>query len=95
MKVLVDATKLRESYIQKPKPKPFPIEKPPKKKRRVIRRGINKGAYGRPKTYTPEQDEMILGMKKAGCTYKRIGEELGRTAGAIRDRYYKLKCMGG
>lgn len=84
MKVLVDATKLRESYIQKPK-----------KKRRVIRRGINKGAYGRPKTYTPEQDEMILGMKKAGCTYKRIGEELGRTAGAIRDRYYKLKCMGG
>jgi len=33
-------TKLRESYIpNKPKPKPYPLERPPKKKRRITRRG--------------------------------------------------------
>jgi len=95
MRVLIDATKLKESYLpHKPKPKPYPMEKPPKKKRKIIRRGCNNGIYGRPVTYTPEQDRSILEMKKAGYTYKRMGEEMGRSAGSIRDRYYKLRDRG-
>lgn len=110
MKVLIDPSKLRESYLRvynpktedepvpiqpkKNKPSPIPPQKGTKKKKRIVRRGINKGKYGRPRSFTHEQDMAILDMKRSGFTYKQMGDEMGRNSESIRSRYYKLRDRG-
>lgn len=97
MRVLVDVTKMRGSYIPQDRGHKKPPERVVERKKRnwkLIRRGANHGAYGRPLSFTPEQDRVILDMKRAGYTYKQMSEEMGRKPGAIRSRYYKLRDMG-
>ena len=97
MKILVDVSKMQGSYIPHDTERHKPPERVVEKKKRdwkLTRRGINKGVYGRPVSFTHEQDMVILDMKRSGYTYKQMGEEMGRKPDAIRSRYYKLRDMG-
>lgn len=97
MRILVDVSKMKGSYIPQDKERKKPPERVVEIKKRnwkLTRRGINRGVYGRPISFTPEQDRVILDMKRAGYTYKQMSEEMGRKPDAIRSRYYKLRDMG-
>ena len=45
---------------------------------------------GRPKSYTPAQDAVIIEMKKKGATFPQIGEQIGKSSEAVRRRWYRL-----
>lgn len=83
-------------------PKPLEFSKPDfnrpvnvtvvkKKPRKPINKGINHGVYGRPRFYTPAQDAVITQMRNEGKSFKEIGEEFGKSAEAIRRRWYLIR----
>lgn len=97
MRILVDVSKMKDSYIPQDRGRKKPPERVVERKKRnwkIVRRGINDGRYGRPLSFTPEQDKVILDMKRQGFTYRQMSEEMGRKPDAIRSRYYKLRDMG-
>lgn len=97
MRILVDVSKMKGSYIPQDRGRKKPPERVVERKKRnwkLTRRGVNNGVYGRPLSFTPEQDKVILDMKRAGYTYRQMSEEMGRKPDAIRSRYYKLRDMG-
>lgn len=97
MRILVDVSKMKDSYIPQDRERKKPPERVVERKKRnwkIVRRGINDGRYGRPLSFTPEQDKVILDMKRQGFTYRQMSEEMGRKPDAIRSRYYKLRDMG-
>lgn len=59
----------------------------------MIYKGIELRMYGGNKMqepYTPEEDRLILEMKKDGGYYRDIGDLLGRSRDSIRSRWRKL-----
>lgn len=55
-----------------------------------INRGVNCGAYGRPRFWTPERDAILIRLHNEGKNFTQIGNEFGKTRESVKSRWYAI-----
>lgn len=79
-----------ELLVWFPVPKDFP-DHPRLGKGRTMSQRKRPGAPKRAfRWWRPEDDELLLNMRAVGFTWRDIGVRLGRTKGAVKDRWYTV-----